>query len=104
MRHQSHRGIFGVSLRALVRRGGKILCIGSLDTENTVHMKIGTRKRLSFIFSYGGQARDLKEVLDLIASGAIKPQVEERSLDSLPEVLGGLEAGEVDGRVALVHK
>lgn len=67
-------------------------------------MKIGTRKRLSFIFSYGGQARDLKEVLDLIAAGAIKPQVEETSLDRLPEVLKRLEAGEVDGRVALVHK
>lgn len=100
----SHSRIFGISLRALVRRGGKILCIGSLDTENTVHMKIGTRKRLSFIFSYGGQARDLKEVLDLIAAGAVKPQVEEASLDSLPEVLKSLEAGEVDGRVALVHK
>ncbi|KAG8162757.1 hypothetical protein KVR01_007235 [Diaporthe batatas] len=88
----------------IVRRGGKILCVGTLDADNTIHMKIGTRKRLSFIFTYGGQAGDLKEVLDLVAAGAIKPQVEERSLDSLPEALKGLAAGEVDGRVALMHK
>lgn len=86
-----------------VRRGGKLLCIGSLETENTIHMKIGTRKRLSFIFSYGGQVKDLKLVLQLIAKGAIKPQVETKRLKDFPDVLQALEAGEVRGRMALLH-
>ncbi|SPO01636.1 related to alcohol dehydrogenase [Cephalotrichum gorgonifer] len=88
----------------IVRRGGKLLCIGSLDPENTIHMKIGTRKRLSYIFSYGGQVQDLEEVLKLIAKGDIKPQVEGGKLEDFPKVLHALGEGGVKGRMALIHK
>ena len=81
-----------------------MLCVGSLDTENTIHMKIGTRKRLSYIFSYGGQVKDLEEVLQLISEKVIKPQVETASLEDFPRVLKDLEAGKVKGRVALLHR
>ncbi|KAG5757934.1 hypothetical protein H9Q72_013926 [Fusarium xylarioides] len=87
----------------IVRRGGKLLCIGSLETENTIHMKIGTRKRLSFIFSYGGQVRDLEKVLELIASGHITPRVETRKLPDFEEVLEALGEGKIKARVALLH-
>ncbi|KAF3010342.1 hypothetical protein E8E14_008261 [Neopestalotiopsis sp. 37M] len=87
----------------IVRRGGKLLCVGSLDAENTIHMKIGTRKRLSYIFSYGGQVRDLKEVLQLIAGGSIRPQVHPAKLKDFPDVLQRLEQGKVAARVALIH-
>ncbi|QBZ63332.1 hypothetical protein PoMZ_12230 [Pyricularia oryzae] len=87
----------------IVRRGGKILCVGSLDTENTVSMKIGTRKRLSFIFSYAGQVQDLEKVLDLVARGVIRPQVQEKRLKDFPDVVRDLEAGKIDGRVALMQ-
>ncbi|KAG7061977.1 4-coumarate-CoA ligase [Colletotrichum scovillei] len=88
----------------IVRRGGKLLCIGSLDTENTIHMKIGTRKRLSYIFSYGGQVKDLREVLQLIAKGKIRPRVETAKLSDFPDVLDRLERGEIKARVALMHE
>ncbi|KAF5017609.1 hypothetical protein F66182_10435 [Fusarium sp. NRRL 66182] len=87
----------------IVRRGGKLLCIGSLDTENTIHMKIGTRKRLSFIFSYGGQVRDLEQVLELIAAGCIRPRVETRKLEDFEQVLSALGDGKIKSRVALLH-
>lgn len=93
-----------LTFRLSVRRGGKLLCIGSLETENTIHMKIGTRKRLSFIFSYGGQVRDLKLVLNLIANKVIQPQVETRTLKDFPTALQDLGDGNVKGRVALLHK
>ena len=67
-------------------------------------MKIGTRKRLSYIFSYGGQVKDLEEVLRLISHKVIKPQIETASLEEFPKVLKDLEAGKVKGRVALLHK
>lgn len=66
-------------------------------------MKIGTRKRLSYIFSYGGQVQDLSEVLQMIASKSIDPKVEERPFGELQSVLKALEGGEVEARVALVH-
>ncbi|KXG45696.1 Short-chain dehydrogenase/reductase SDR [Penicillium griseofulvum] len=88
----------------IVRRGGKLLCVGTLDDENTIDMKIGIQKRLSIIFTYGGQRRDLKEVLDLISKGTIQPQVETASLKEFPQVLKGVCDGKVKARVALLHE
>ncbi|KAH8897962.1 GroES-like protein [Thozetella sp. PMI_491] len=88
----------------IVRRGGKLLCVGFLDMENTVQMKIGTRKRLTFIFTYGGQPKDLEEVLHLIAKGAIQPQVKGGKLEDFPAVLKDLGDGKVEGRIALMHE
>ncbi|RBR26104.1 uncharacterized protein FIESC28_01132 [Fusarium coffeatum] len=88
----------------IVRRGGKLLCIGSLDTENTIHMKIGTRKRLSFIFSYGAQVEDLKQVLNLVAAGHIRPRVETRRITEFEQVLDELVEGKIKSRVALLHE
>lgn len=87
---------FGLTAE-IVRRGGKLLCVGSLDADNTIHMKIGTRKRLSYIFSYGGQLQDLKDVLALIAKGDIRPQVEEGKLEDFPSVLVALGEGKIRG-------
>lgn len=67
-------------------------------------MKIGTRKRLSYIFSYGGQVKDLREVLQLIAKGKIRPRVETAKLSDFPDVLDRLERGEIKARVALMHE
>lgn len=67
-------------------------------------MKLGTRKRLSYIFSYGGQVQDLCEVLRMIASKRIDPQVEQRPYDDLPLVLKALERGEIEARVALTYR
>ncbi|KAJ4374056.1 hypothetical protein N0V83_002795 [Neocucurbitaria cava] len=78
--------------------------IGTLNHENTVHMKVGIRKRLSIIFSYGGQTRDLKEALDLIAQGVLDPVVADGKIADFPHVLKELEAGKVTGRIALLHE
>lgn len=67
-------------------------------------MKIGTRKRLSFIFSYGGQVQDLRVVLDLIAKKVINPQVEAGRLKDFPQLLEDLGEGKIKGRVALIHE
>ncbi len=65
-------------------------------------MKIGIRKRLDIIFSYGCQTHDLREVLDLIAKGVLDPVVTDGKLEDFPRVLKELEAGRVKGRVALL--
>jgi propanol-preferring alcohol dehydrogenase len=80
-----------------------MLCVGSLDKENTVHMTFAIRKRLSIIFSYGGQVQDLKEVLGLVAKGTIRPLVETKQIGDFPEVLRDLHEGKIKGRIALLH-
>ena len=64
-------------------------------------MKIGIRKRLAFIFSYGGQREDLEALLDLMSKGVIMPQVEESRLEDFPKVLQDLCDGKVKARIAL---
>ncbi|CAI7667291.1 unnamed protein product [Penicillium pancosmium] len=86
----------------IVRIGGKILCVGTLDRKNEIDMKIGIRKRLSIIFTYGGQQRDLMEVLDLITQKVLQPQVELGRLSDFPKVLKDLENGKIKDRMALV--
>ncbi|KAJ5116542.1 hypothetical protein N7456_000890 [Penicillium angulare] len=86
----------------IVRPGGKILCVGTLDRTNELDMKMGIRKRLSIIFTYGGQYQDIVEVLDLIANGVISPQVEMGRLQDFPEVLKVLGEGNIKDRIALV--
>lgn len=66
-------------------------------------MSIGTRKRLTLLFSYGGQAQDLKVVLDMIAKGLIRPQVETQRLADFPVVLRDLHEGKIKGRTVLLH-
>jgi propanol-preferring alcohol dehydrogenase len=80
------------------------LCVGTLNHDNTVHMKLGIRKRLDIIFSYGGQTRDLKESLDLIAQGILDPIVADGKLANFPRVLKELEAGKIKGRIALLFE
>lgn len=80
-----------------------MICIGTLDSDNMIDMKIGIRKRLDIIFSYGGQVQDLREALELIADGKVKPQVSNERLQAFPEVLDMLHAGKISGRVALLH-
>ncbi|KAJ5178487.1 uncharacterized protein N7500_001186 [Penicillium coprophilum] len=86
----------------IVRPGGKILCVGTLNFVNEFDMKIGIRKRLSIIFTYGGQYQDLVEVLDLIAKGVIQPRVELGKLQDFPRVLKELGEGKIKDRIALV--
>lgn len=85
-----------------VRPGGKILCVGTLDRRNEIDMKIGIRKRLSIIFTYGGQQRDLVEVLDLISRKVLQPQVELGKLSDFPQALKDLGAGKIKDRISLV--
>lgn len=80
-----------------------MLCVGSIDSENTVQMHVGTRKRLTFLFTYGGQHGDLDDVLDLIARGVIEPQVETARLEDYPRVLKELVEGKIECRYALLQ-
>ena len=67
-------------------------------------MKIGIRKRLDIIFSYGGQLQDLKEAMDLVSEGILEPMVTDGAPEDFPKVMKDLEAGKVQGRVALLFE
>jgi alcohol dehydrogenase, propanol-preferring len=84
-----------------VRRGGKMVSIGTLNLHNDVDMKNGIRKRLTINFSYGAKREDLTEALSLIAQEKLNPQVESGRLEDFPRWLTDLCDGKVKARVAL---
>ena len=95
-------GLFDAYFSNTVRIAGRMVCVGTLSTETTMNMKIGIRKRLTIIFSYGGQREDLEELLGLMGKNVIMPQTEEGKLEDFPRWLQDLEDGKVKARVALV--
>lgn len=57
---------------------------------------------MDIIFSYGGQTKDTREALDLISKGVLNPMVTDGKLQDFPKVMRDLEAGKVQGRIALL--
>ena len=86
----------------VARFGGKIVLVGLLAAELPLNSFLSVRKQLQILCSYGGTMVDLKESLDLIAEGVVKPQVVTGSLDDFDQVLKDLHAGKIQSRIALI--
>ena len=87
-----------------MRSGGRLVQVGLLGPELTIHNALAVRKKLTILCSYGGMYEDLVDCLDLIQKGALKPQVETGDFDDFPSVLEKLHAGKIKSRIALIPK
>lgn len=85
-----------------VRFGGVIQIIGLSTREISLPLVAVAMKNVSINMSAWGTKAELKEVLNAVAAGKVKPQVEERSLEDCLEVLQGLATGKIKSRVALI--
>ena len=85
-----------------VRRGGRIILVGLLDTELKLdHLKCIV-KRLSILHTFGGHSADIVDGMALISQGVLKPRVETAPLKQFPGVLKDLHEGRVKSRMALI--
>ena len=85
-----------------VRIGGLIQIIGLSAREVPFPLIAVAMKNVTIKMSAWGTKSELKEVLTAVASGKVKPQVEERSLEDCLEVLQDLATGKVKSRIALI--
>jgi propanol-preferring alcohol dehydrogenase len=92
---------FATSLQQ-VRIGGLIQVIGLSVREFPLPLVAAAMKNVTIKLSAWGTRSELKEVLDAVASGKVKPQVEERPLEDCLEVLQDLATGKLKSRVALI--
>ena len=92
---------FGSSLQQ-VRIGGLIQIIGLSVRDIPFPLVAVAMKNVTIKMSAWGTKSELKEVLNAVATGKVKPQVSERPLECCMEVLHGMAKGEVEGRVALI--
>ena len=75
-----------------------------LGPKLTLDNKLAVRKKLTILFSYAGTHEDVVDILDLIAQGKLRPQVETGDMDDFPEILQRLHDGKIKSRIALVPK
>lgn len=87
-----------------VKSHGKILMIGLGRFKlNFLNYDLA-RREVEVIFSFGGTSAEQIKVLDWISKGKLKPIVEVKDMDYLPEYLERLAHGKITGRIAFKPK
>jgi propanol-preferring alcohol dehydrogenase len=86
----------------IVRPGGRVVLVGLGATSGPLLTFRYGVNQIATLGSFWGTSQELREVLDLIARGALRPPVSTAPLSAVNDVLDRLRRGEVDGRVALL--
>jgi propanol-preferring alcohol dehydrogenase len=83
-----------------VRSGGTLMAVG-MPAEDLSFPAIMMRE-MRIMSSATGTREDMREVLELAASGRVKCQVETRKLEQINEVFDEMRHGRITGRIVLV--
>ena len=85
-----------------VRKGGRYVIVGLYGGEMTVSLPTLPMRALSIMGSYVGSLGELKELMELVKTGKVKPiPMETRPLETAYDTLQDLKAGRITGRVVL---
>ena len=85
----------------IVRPGGRVLLVGlGAVTGPLLTIRYGAQQ-IATLGSFWGTSQELREVLDLIARGALSPLVRTEPLAAVNDVLERLRHGSVEGRIVL---
>ncbi len=90
------------SAQQVVRPGGRVVLVGLGATTGTLLTFRYGAQQIATLGSFWGTSQELREILDLIARGAISPPVTAEPMRDVNAVLDRLRRGEVEGRIALV--
>lgn len=82
-----------------IRRDGTVVLVGMARLQFTLDTMDVILKQARVLGSNGGTKTDVAEVYDLLASGAVVPQVTTIGFEEIPAYLDKLRAHEVTGRV-----
>jgi propanol-preferring alcohol dehydrogenase len=82
---------------------GRVVIVGMAKDEAVVNTMSMILKELTFAGSQGSTTKDLKECLDLMASGELDPIINTISFDEIGEGIQLLTDGKVKGRLVCVY-
>jgi D-arabinose 1-dehydrogenase-like Zn-dependent alcohol dehydrogenase len=89
---------------AAVRKGGRYVIVGLYGGELTVSLPTLPMRALSILGSYVGSLGELKELMELVKAGKVKPiPMTTRPLETAYDTLQDLKAGRIVGRVVLTN-
>ena len=88
----------------VVAPGGKVVVVGMSSLVTKVNTGTLIMKEADILGSVGGTKEDIEAVLQMMKEGRLRIDVEETTLDKVPEGLHRLHAGEVEGRLIMVNR
>lgn len=98
---------FGVTttqgVKALVP-GGTLVLVGMGRLEFSIEVTDFIVNEKKILASVGGNVQDVKEVLDLMATGRLKPMLHKIRFEDIPQGILELEQGKVKGRLVAVYE
>lgn len=84
-------------------KGGKLVCIGLFGGEAPWSLPLIPMKAAAITGSYTGSLPEMRELLDLVRSGAVPAiPIERRPLDEATTILERVRSGEQIGRAVLI--
>lgn len=85
-----------------VRPAGLVVLVGLISPTVTVIPGLMVTNVLTLKGTFCGTVDGLRECLDLVARGIVKPELVTKSINDLPQVLRDLDDGKVRGRQVLM--
>jgi len=93
---------YGTTTRAAtkaVRRGGRVVLIGMGAMSLTLDTMDMILSRITLVGAGGGTPRDIADVYELMATGALDPEVRVIGFDDIPSALEDLQHHRITGRL-----
>lgn len=85
-----------------VRSGGLLVMVGLLSPQVPLSPLLIVSRVLNIKGSFAGTVDGLRECLDLLSHGVIRPQIETASIEELPAVMDALDDSKYLGRKVLL--
>ncbi|MBQ3277398.1 MAG: zinc-binding dehydrogenase [Oscillospiraceae bacterium] len=86
-----------------VRPHGKVVLVGMAKDTATIYTYSMIFKELTFEGSMGSTTDDLKDCIDLLASGKLNPEIHLCKFEEIGEGIEKLRRGEVSGRLVCLY-
>ncbi len=88
--------------QGILKKGGTIVISGLIGGRLDMPIALFPLKPMSFVGTFVGSLNEAREMLDLVATGAVHPiPIERRAMDQASSSLDDLRASRVVGRVVL---
>ena len=87
-----------------VRPKGRVVIVGMAKDYANINTMAMIMKELTFVGSQGSTPQELKDVLDLMASGKLAPILNDITFDQIGEGIDLLTEGKVKGRLVCVYE
>lgn len=94
--------VWSESIERLSKNGTIVFCATTLEEQGVVNIGRAFARQLNILGSYGGTIEDLKEVIDFVRKGVIKPVIDSvYKLEDVPEALKKLNEQKAFGKILI---